>query len=316
VCRLFARLDGSRLALTSMLVLVLGCTPEREMADTLPGWGGVQTTGSSGDGAPSPDEGGDGDSGTPGEDGGSGASGGSDADEPTGDDDGATDGNDDGASQLDPPEGESSGGSGGGAANGAVRTTDSGVQYHVIAPGGSGPFPLMIVYSGLEGGGTMTSNMSYFISVESHLRDAVVAVLDGETYYGNGQAGADVLDDVRALWNIDNDRTWLLSESAGTSAGLELGLRLRQSYFAAFWANDVNARALPAKTAAELGFAPWGNAGPGGRFADADYIVDGMRDAGYRLEEPAPYDGPGAGQHGSQEQFEAAIRWYSGRSRL
>jgi len=305
-----------RWTLASVVVSVLGCTPERETLDARPGWGDMSTTEPSGDGAPLPDEEGDNDSGTPAEDDGSGASGESDADGPTGDDDGATDGSDDGASQLDPPEGESSGGSGGGAASGTLRTTGSGVQYRVIAPGGSGPFPLMLVYSGLEGGDTMTQNMSYFVSVESHLREAVVAVLDGETYNGNGQAGADVLDEVRSLWNIDNDRTWLLSESAGTSAGLELGLRLRQSYFAAYWANDVNTRALPAKTAAELGFAPWGNAGPGGQFADADYIVDGMRNAGYRQEEPAPYDGPGAGQHGSQEQFEAAIRWYSGRSRL
>ena len=123
------------------------------------------------------------------------------------------------------------------------------------------------------------------------------------------------LDDVRALWDIDNDRTWLLSESAGTSAGLQLGLVLRQSYFAAFWANDVNATAGPAQSATELGFAPWGNAGPGGAYAEANAIVADMRDAGYRIDEPAPYDGPGAGEHGSITQLDAAVGWFSGRSR-
>ena len=100
---------------------------------------------------------------------------------------------------------------------------------------------------------------------------------------------------------MDNDRTFLLSESAGTSAGLQLGFDLRPSYFAAFWANDVNASATPSRSASALGFAPWGNAGPGGDFADANAIVAGMQSAGYRIAEPAPYGGPGAGTHGASE---------------
>jgi hypothetical protein len=140
-------------------------------------------------------------------------------------------------------------------------------------------------------------------------------VLDGKQYYGNGSAGATVLDDVRAKYDVDNDRTYLLSESAGTSAGLQLGLGLRQSYFAAYWANDVNASGTPAKTAGELGFAPWGQAGPGGDFPDAEAIVSGMQAAGYRLPNPAPYSGPGSQSHGDTQQFLEAASWFQGKTR-
>ena len=40
-----------------------------------------------------------------------------------------------------------------------------------------------------------------------------------------------------------------------------------------------------------------------------------MQTAGYRLPDPAPYDGPGAGQHGSTDQFLAAMSWFPGKSR-
>ena len=75
------------------------------------------------------------------------------------------------------------------------------------------------------------------------------------------------------------------------------------------------AGAAPVTTAAELGFAPWGNSGPGGNYSAANYIVDGMRAAGYRLPTPAPYDGPGAGTHGDQNQFIAALQFFPGKSR-
>jgi hypothetical protein len=160
----------------------------------------------------------------------------------------------------------------------------------------------------------MTSNLktvASFTGTESF----VVAVLDGVDYNGNGHAGADVLDDVRAQYDIDNDRTYLLSESAGTTAGLELGLQLRASYFAAYWANDVNAAAAPAQGADALGFAPYGNAGPGGDHADAEAIVSAMAAAGYRTPAPAPYDGPGADVHGDPDQFIAAVQWFAGKTR-
>ncbi len=90
-----------------------------------------------------------------------------------------------------------------------------------------------------------------------------------------------MLDAVRANYDVDNDRTWLLSESAGTREGLVLGLDSRQAWFAAYWSNDVNTAATPSRTGSKLGFAPWGNAGPGGDLPNATVIVDGMRAAGY-----------------------------------
>lgn len=219
-------------------------------------------------------------------------------------------------STLDPPAGASSGGSGGGAANGETRVTAvGGITYRIIAPGGAGPHPMMIIFSGTEGGATMTSNIQS-LAPALGMTDIIYAILDGVDYWENGEAGAYVLDHVRGMYDIDNDRTYLLSESAGTRAGLELGLSLRQSYFAAYWANDVNARATPTLTATELGFAPYGNAGPGGDWPDANAIVSGMEAAGYRCPAPAPYDGPGSGTHGSSEQFVAAMQWFPGKTRL
>jgi len=215
---------------------------------------------------------------------------------------------------LVPPLGGSSMGQGGGGAAGDVEMTGTGVTYRIIAPGTPGKTCAFIVYSGVEGGQLMTQNLLMTADFTGN-GDCIFAVLDGKDYNGDGQAGADVLDDVRGKYDVDNDRTYLLSESAGTTAGLELGLQLRQSYFAAYWANDVNAAGAPQLSAAELGFQPWGNAGPGGQFATANAIVDGMTAAGYRIEEPAPYDGPGAETHGDTNQFLAALQWFPGRSR-
>ncbi len=218
---------------------------------------------------------------------------------------------------VEPPFGASSGGTGGGAARGDAKTTGGGVRYNLIVPLGyvaGRPTPLVIAYSGTEGAAGMTSNM-LMVADFVGLGDAIIAVLDGVDYRGDGTAGGTVIDHLRGLYDIDNDRTTLFSESAGTTAGLALGLQLRQSYFAAYWANDVNASGTPAMNAAAIGFAPWGNAGPGGDFPDANTIVAGMRDAGYRIEEPAPYDGPGAGTHGDTQQFIAGLQWLVGRSR-
>ncbi len=218
---------------------------------------------------------------------------------------------------LTPPLGGSSGGSGGPAAAGQTQTTAGGITYRLVVPNNytqSTPNGLLVIFSGTEGSGTMTMNMQG-AGPALGLGDLIYAVLDGPTYYDNGAAGASVLDAVRTNYNIDNDRTFLLSESAGTRAGLQLGFELRPTYFAALWANDVNASAVPTTNAATLGFAPWGNAGPGGDFPDANAIVQGMRQANYRISEPAPYNGAGAGTHGSSDQFIAALRWFVGRSR-
>ncbi len=234
------------------------------------------------------------------------------------DDDVADDDDDDVTGDVEPPLYGASGGSGGSTCpNGCTESAD-GINYNIIVPNSynaSSPNELLIVYSGTEGGSMMTQNM-LSLAAYSGIGDAIIAVLDGYVYYGDGQAGAAVLDDVRARYNVDNDRTWLLSESAGTSAGLQLGFHLRQSYFAAFWANDVNAADTPGQTAAQLGFEPWGNSGPGGDYADANTIVAGMDAAGYRLPNDAPYSGPGAGQHGSTEQFMEAVGFFAGKSRL
>ncbi len=218
---------------------------------------------------------------------------------------------------LVPARGGSSRGTGGGPASGEMRVTSDGISYRLVVPSSyreGTPNGLLVVFSGTEGASTMTMNLRSVGSMVG-LADLIYVVLDGPTYFGDGAAGASALDAVRSAYDIDNDRTFLLSESAGTRAGLQLGLDTRQSYFAAYWANDVNAAASPRASAAELGFAPWGNAGPGGDFADANAIVAGMRAAGYRIEEPAPYNGAGSGTHGAPEQFVAALRWFVGRSR-
>ncbi len=219
--------------------------------------------------------------------------------------------------QVNPPLGGASGGSGGATAPNGIQASGDGVSFVLIVPSSysvSTPNRFMVVYSGTERAGTMAQNL---VNVRSYvgLDDVIFAVLDGVDYNGDGQAGATVMDWVRAHYNIDNDRTYLFSESAGTTAGLQLGLQLRQSYFAAYWANDVNASATPVRSAGDLGFAPWGNAGPGGDYADANAIVDGMRNAGYRLPSDAPYSGSGSNQHGSTDQFVNALRFFEGKSR-
>lgn len=220
-------------------------------------------------------------------------------------------------SKIVPPLSGSSGGKGGAVSSSGSVQSAKGTSYILITPPGyspSSPHPLLLVISGTEGYQMMAQNLKSLASYAG-LTGIIFAVLDGKATYNNGQAGVDVLDQVRARYNVDNDRTYLLSESAGTRTGLQLGLKLRQSYFAAYWANDINAAASPTKTAAQLGFKPWGNAGPGGQVSLANSIVAGMKGAGYRLPSQAPYSGPGAGQHGSTQQFIAAAQFFKGKSR-
>jgi hypothetical protein len=217
-----------------------------------------------------------------------------------------------------PPFGGSSAGTGGAAGVPGTLTTAGGVSYNLLVPGSyspATPIPLLVAFSGTEGGGQMTTNLQN-LGPSTGTSGFIEAVLDGVTYRGNGAAGATVLDDVRARYNIDNDRTYLLGESAGTTAALQLGFHLKQSYFAAYWANDVNAADAPAQNAAQLGFAPWGQAGPGGDVSDATAIVTAEQAAGYRLPSPAPYAGPGSTTHGDPNQFIAALTWLPGKQRL
>jgi len=228
----------------------------------------------------------------------------------------AADGNSDATTQSGvPPFGSSSKGTGGANnVSGATQTAGT-ITYRLIVPASpSVPSPLLIVFSGTEGGATMTNNL-IGVGPSTGTSGFIRAVLDGVVYNGNGAAGATVLDDLRAKYDIDNDRTYLLSESAGTTAGLQLGFHLREPYFAAYWVNDITASDSPAQTASQIGFAPWGQVGPGGDFTDANTVVAAMTSAGYRLPNPAPYAGSGAGTHGDPNQFIAAVSFFSGKTR-
>ena len=220
-----------------------------------------------------------------------------------------------GGTQGVPPFGGSSGGSGGAVTLAGAIETASGITYRLIVPSSpTKPAPLLVVYSGTEGGSAMAQNLMS-VGPSTATDGFIRAVLDGVTYSGNANAGATVLDDVRAKYDVDNDRTYLLGESAGTTAALKLGFHVRQSYFAAYWANDVNATDTPGANATQLGFAPWGQVGPGGDLIDANTLVSAMRAAGYRLPTPAPYNGAGAGTHGDPSQFVAAVTFFPGKTR-
>jgi hypothetical protein len=214
-----------------------------------------------------------------------------------------------------PAFGGSSSGTGGATNLGGATTTAGSITYRIIVPASPAkPSPLLVVYSGTEGGATMTNNL-LGVGQSTGTDGFIRAVLDGVVYNGDGAAGATVLDDVRSKYDIDNDRTYLLSESGGTTAGEKLGFHLRESYFAAYWVNDVNASDGPAQTSAQVGFLPWGQVGPGGDFTDANAIVAAMQAAGYRLPSPAPYAGSGAGTHGDPNQFIAAVSFFPGKTR-
>lgn len=218
-------------------------------------------------------------------------------------------------SSVNPPLGGSSGGSGGATSVAGSTEQASGITFRLIVPSSPAkPSPFLLVFSGTEGGDAMTQNLMG-AGPSTGTDGFIEAVLDGVVYNANGAAGATVLDAVRAKYDIDNDRTYLLGESAGTTSALSLGFHLRQSYFGAYWANDVNYFDSPAQTASQLGFAPWGQVGPGGDFGDAQTIVNGMKSAGYRLPSPAPYAGAGAGSHGDPNQFLAALEFFPGKSR-
>src|SRR4029077_3080158 len=114
--------------------------------------------------------------------------------------------------------------------------------YRLVVPSSyspATPAPILVVYRGTEGGARKTMNLMQVASFTG-TSSFVEAVLDGVVYNGNGDAGVTVLDKVRALYNVDNDRAYVLGESAGTPAAEKLGFHLRESYFAAYWANDVN----------------------------------------------------------------------------
>jgi hypothetical protein len=174
------------------------------------------------------------------------------------------------------------------------------------------PTCFVLAFSGCEGDQTFAQAIKSAVA-QTGTSSFIFAILDG--YVASAQDGVTVLNYVREKYNIDNDRTYMFSESAGTQEGMKVGFDLLQSYFAAYWANDITCSGGPSKTAAQLGFAPWGNAGPGGNFADAQTIVDNMRAAGYRLPADAPYSGSGSSAHGSPSQYMAALAFFPGKTR-
>ncbi len=214
-----------------------------------------------------------------------------------------------------PPFGGSSNGDGGPTPANGQQMQAGNVSYSLLAPSApSTPVPLLIVFSGTEGGAVMTNNLQQVANF-TNSNGFIRAVLDGVVYNAQGSAGATVLDAVRGLYDIDNDRTYLMGESAGTTAALQLGFELRQSYFAAYWANDIVAAGSPGVGASALGFAPWGQVGPGGQQGLALQIVTAMQMASYRTDAVAPYAGAGNGTHGSPDQFLAAVSGFSGKTR-
>jgi hypothetical protein len=67
--------------------------------------------------------------------------------------------------------------------------------------------------------------------------------------------------------------------------------------------------------AAQLGFAPHSQVGPGGAYDTANKLVANLRAAGYRVPAVAPYNGPGSQMHGSPEQLMEAYRFFAGKTR-
>jgi hypothetical protein len=221
-----------------------------------------------------------------------------------------------------PPFGGSSAGSGGPYplgldGEGYLTTTPDGIEYRLIVPPSyqpGKPTPFLLIYSGTEGSQPMSVNV-ISMGPQAGIGDFIAAVLHGVIYNGNAQAGVSVMDDVRKHYDVDDDRTSLMGESAGTTAALALGFHVRQGWFAAYWANDVIAADTPGQDASALGFAPWGQSGPGGQVQLATLIVQGMAAAGYRVPVPAPYDGPGSGTHGDLNQLASAFGFFAGKSR-
>lgn len=214
-----------------------------------------------------------------------------------------------------PPLGGTSGGSGGTDGPESQDLSAGPVPYVLLAPSGSASGrsrSFLIIISGAQGATVLMSSVARVAPLHD-LGDTIIAVLDGRTCTGG--EGVVVLQAVRAAYDIDNDRTWLLSEPAGTAAGLDLAFHEAPSYFAAYWANDVTEQDEPEMSAAELGFVPSGNTCPGGNLPDAEAIVAAMADAGWNLPADAPYSGVGADTHASVGGFLAALDFFPATSR-
>lgn len=220
---------------------------------------------------------------------------------------------------IQPPRGASSRGSGGDTAPAGSFVTIGAVQYALIVPNtyrANQPAPLIVVVAGAQGAATL-ANALLLNAASVGPRGAILAVVDAMIYVDAAGAAAQMLDDVRARYNVDNDRSYLLGDAEGVAAAFELGLQRRQSWFAALWGNDLVAVPLsrPARGAAEVGVAPWANVSPGGLTAFARQVVAALREGGYRLPQDAPYGGSGATTRGSVATQQAALRFFADKVR-
>lgn len=228
-------------------------------------------------------------------------------------------GSDRAASAIQPPRGASSRGSGGGTAPTGSFVTVGAVQYALIVPSAyraNQPAPLVVVVAGAQGAAAL-ANALLLNAASVGPSGAILAVVDAMIYVDAAGAAAQTLDDVRARYNVDNDRTYLLGDAEGVAAAFELGLQRRQSWFAALWGNDLVAVPLsrPARSAAEVGVAPWANVSPGGLTVFARQVVAALREGGYRLPQDAPYGGSGATTRGSVAAQQAALRFFADKVR-
>lgn len=213
--------------------------------------------------------------------------------------------------QPPPPQGQSNG-SGGPAASGPQRTS-GGTAFELVLPSGfqSGTvYGVLIVFSGVEGAQTMAQNLRQSGGMPGH----ICGVLDGRS--ARAADGVEVLNQLRAWYNIDNNAVKCLTESAGTREGLTFALRLAQGEIAAVWANDPVAVVTPAADDRQLGFKPYGSAGAGGRASrdvqNAQAIVDGMSNKGYNTR--APFIDPNSG-HGTVRGFLEGLRYLADKVR-
>ncbi|MBK8480756.1 MAG: hypothetical protein IPL40_06235 [Proteobacteria bacterium] len=220
---------------------------------------------------------------------------------------------------IEPPRAGTSRGSGGGASPAGGFVSVGAVQYVLIVPSGyrsTQATPLVIVVAGSQGATSLASAL-LLNTASVGPSGAILAVVDSQLYLDAAGAAAQMLDDVRARYNIDNDRTYLLGDAEGVAAAFELGLQARQSWFAALWGNDLVAVPLsrPARSAAQVGVAPWANISPGGLTAFAIEVLAALRQGGYRLPEDAPYSGRGATTRGSAAAQQAALQFFANKVR-
>jgi hypothetical protein len=179
---------------------------------------------------------------------------------------------------ADPQE---SGGAGGISTGGAydLRTAANGVPYRLHTPVDYTPAvarPLLVGLSGTEGRETYTQVFS--LVYPTRAAPYVVVVIGGPDVGQSADSGTKVqtvMNEVKALFNIDLRRQYLNTVSYGTVAGLYLGFGVAQDELCALWFTAPIASAEPALSATELGFSPavgtaYGEASPGNAAAAAD----------------------------------------------